>query len=108
MICEYASKYYGVPAEIGRRVTVYGKPGIIAADRGHYIGVNFDESKPGHISNCHPEDGVIYLEMGTIRKMTKSQENYQRFLDADCGETFREWMGFKKKQPAYMQRLGYV
>jgi hypothetical protein len=42
MRLEYVCRTYGVPAEIGRRVIVYGKPGIIAEDRGHYIGVNFD------------------------------------------------------------------
>ena len=43
---EYVREYYGVPAEIGRRVTVYGKPGIISADRGHYIGVTFTRTSP--------------------------------------------------------------
>lgn len=39
MNCEYARKAYGVPACIGRRVIAYGQPGIIAEDRGHYIGI---------------------------------------------------------------------
>lgn len=47
---EYAKNYYGVPSDIGRRVTVGERPGIIAEDRGNYIGVNFDDSKPGVIS----------------------------------------------------------
>ena len=25
-------------------------------------------------------------------KLTRSQKNYQRFLDADCGATFGEWL----------------
>ncbi len=52
MNCEYVQQYYSVPACIGRRVVVDGKPGVIAKDRGHYIGVNFDSDKPGVISNC--------------------------------------------------------
>jgi len=93
--CEYVREYYEVPAEIGRRVVVSGKAGIIAADRGHYIGVNFDVDKPGVICNCHPTSKVEYGEIGKIRKMTRSQENYRRYLDLDCGFPFAEWMGFK-------------
>ncbi|MBB4055112.1 hypothetical protein FHY08_001044 [Pseudomonas koreensis] len=33
--CEYVRQHYQVPAEIGRRVIAYGKPGVILADRGH-------------------------------------------------------------------------
>jgi len=64
---EYIRIAYGVPAEIGRRVTVSGKPGIIAKDCGSYIGVNFDSDKPGVIRNCHPTSEVQYLDMGKIR-----------------------------------------
>lgn len=93
MSCKYVRKYYGVPAVIGKRVTVGGKPGIIAADRGHYIGVNFDDCKPGVIHNCHPTSNVEYLEMGTVRKMTKSQERYRRYLEvADRFDSFRDFL----------------
>lgn len=81
MACEYAREYYGVPACIGRRVTVNGEPGIIAEDRGHYIGVTFDKDKPGVISNAHPTWKVEYLDMGKIRKMTRSQKRYRAWLD---------------------------
>jgi len=46
---EYIKDNYHVPAQIGRRVIVYGKPGIIIEDRGHHLGVNFDEDRPGGI-----------------------------------------------------------
>ena len=36
---QYVNNAYGVPACIGRLVIVSGKRGIIAEDRGHYIGV---------------------------------------------------------------------
>jgi hypothetical protein len=90
--CQYVREYYRVPAEVGRRVTVYGKPGIIVADRGHYIGVNFDDDKPGVIRNAHPTCEVQYLRMGEIRKLTKSQERYRRYLDvSECFETFMDF-----------------
>lgn len=99
MTCKYVRDYYGVPAEIGRRVTVYGKAGIIAADRGHYIGVNFDSDKPGRINNAHPVDGVEYLGMGSIRPMTKSQERYQRYLDvAECWGSFLDFCYYDGKR----------
>jgi hypothetical protein len=96
MSFEYVRKYYGVPACIGRRVKVDGQPGIIAEDRGHYIGVNFDSDKPGHIENAHPTWKVEYLGMGKIRKMTRSQARYQKYLDvSDCYESFAEFLGLK-------------
>lgn len=89
MSCEYVREYYGVPAVIGRRVVVYGEPGIIAEDRGHYIGVNLDRDKPGVIVNAHPTSEVQYGEMGVIRKMTRSQARYKRFLEyGECFSTF--------------------
>ncbi len=99
MKCQYVCDHYGVPADIGRAVTVYGQPGVIAADRGNYIGVNFDSDKPGVIKNCHPTDKVEYGEMVGVRvqKLTRSQKNYQRFLDTDPGMPFAEWMGFRRR-----------
>jgi len=89
--CEYVRENYGVPAAIGRRVVVYGKPGIIAEDRGHYIGVNFDADKPGVIRNAHPTSEVEYGEIGTVRKMTRSQRRYNDYLNADSGLPFMQW-----------------
>ncbi len=91
---QYVRDYYGVPAELGRRVVVNGKPGVIALDRGHYIGVNFDDDKPGDVRNVHPTDGVVYGEMGLIRPMTRSQLRYAQFLDADSGLPFSEWLRY--------------
>lgn len=85
MTCEYASEHYGVPACVGRRVVVNGRPGIIAADRGHYIGVNFDDDAPGHIENAHPAWKVEYKEMGALRKPSSSQARYQRYLEYGDG-----------------------
>lgn len=67
MSCEYAQKHYNVLACIGRRVSFSGREGIIAEDRGHYLGVLFDDRKPNHIDTVHP-NGVQYLDMGTVRK----------------------------------------
>jgi len=92
---EYAKNYYGVPSDIGRCVVVDGKPGIIAEDRGHYIGVNFDANKPGDISNCHPTWRVEYQCMGHVRRMTKSQERYRRYLEiGDCFDSFKDFLRY--------------
>lgn len=99
MSCEYARNYYGVPAEIGRRVTVNGRPGIIAADRGHYIGVNFDCDKPNVILNAHPTSEVVYLGMGQLRRMTRSQARWQRYRDiSDCFDSFREFLAYDSRK----------
>lgn len=95
--CEYVRQYYGVPAGIGIRVIVGGKPGIIAADRGHYIGVNFDHHKPGRISNVHPTDDIQYGEPGKIRQMTRSQRRYADYLAvAECFDSFRHYLAYLK------------
>lgn len=95
MSCEYVRDYYKVPAEIGRRVIVNGKPGVIARDCGHYIGVNFDGDKPGVISHCHPTWKVEYQGMGKVRKMTRSQARYQRWLEyGDCFDNFRHFLAW--------------
>lgn len=99
---QYVQQYYGVPAEMGRRVVVNGKPGIIAEDRGHYIGVNFDTDKPGVIHNVHPTDGVEYLGIGKVRKPTRSQARYARYLRvADCYESFLHFLRCEAATPAY-------
>lgn len=99
MTCAYVKQQYGVPASIGRRVIVNGKPGIIAVDAGHYIGVNFDSDAPGVISNCHPTWEVVYGEMGVIRQLPKrkivAKVRYRRFLEYGDGfESFRQFLAW--------------
>lgn len=98
MNCEYVKKYYGVPACIGRRVIAYGKPGIIAEDRGHYIGILLDCDKPGNVNNYHPTDGIEYLdEVGKVRPMTRSQKRYDEYLRADWFDgSFADWLGIRR------------
>ena len=31
-------------------------------------------------------------------KISKAKQNYQNYLNSDCCESFREWMGFKNKR----------
>lgn len=90
MDCQYVREFYKVPAEIGRRVIAYGKPGIIAADRGNYIGILLDSDKPGHINSYHPTDGIMYLEeTGKVRKPGRSQARYLRYIEhGDCFDSF--------------------
>jgi hypothetical protein len=96
MNCEYVRKYYEVPAEIGRRVVIDGKPGIIAKDMGQYIGVLLDCDKPKNIMPYHPTHLVEYGEMGKVRKMTRAQARYQEYLDSECDESFAWWLGVDK------------
>lgn len=74
MAFEYVCQHYGVPACMGRRVTIDGRAGVIVEDRGHYIGVNFDDDKLGAVSSCHPTWRAEYGGMGKARKLTRSQQ----------------------------------
>lgn len=96
MACEYVRNVYNVPAEIGVRVVVNGKPGIIAADRGNYIGVNFDSDKPGVIKNAHPTWEVQYGGAGRIRKMTRSQQRYADYMEvSECFDSFLHYLYYR-------------
>ncbi len=98
MTCEYVNEYYGVPACVGRRIVHMGNPGIIAQDRGHYIGVNFDSDKPGVVFNVHPTDSVEYGDMGTVRvrRMTRSQKRYAEYKEfSDCYDSFAAFLGIE-------------
>ena len=87
--CKYVCDSYNVPADIGRKVIIDGKNGIIAEDRGNYIGVNFDEDNADIVYNCHPTWKVEYGEIGKIRKLTRSQQRYQRYHEfGDCFDSF--------------------
>lgn len=91
--CEYVKNFYGVPACIGRRVIAYGKPGIIAEDRGNYIGVLLDSDKPGNVNNYHPTDGIEYLnETGKVRKPGRSQARAARYRE--YGDGFNSFLDF--------------
>ena len=98
MNCEYVSKYYGVPACIGRRVEINGKRGVIAEDMGNYIGVQLDTDNPSNIKPYHPTHMVKYLGMGKVRKMTRSQLRYRRYLRVgDCFDTFFDFLKYESK-----------
>ena len=75
-----------------------GKPGVIAEDRGHYIGVNFDADRPGVIRNAHPVSDVTYLGMGHVRPISRSQRRYLRWLEVgDCFSSFREFLKYESR-----------
>jgi len=111
MNCEYVQKYYNVPACIGRKISYKGRNGIIAEDRGNYIGVTFDDEYPGIINNFHPEEeGLSYLDMGKVRKITRSQDRYKRYLkNSDSFTDFHEfllWESYhKRKSDLYIQEM---
>ncbi len=96
---DYVKTHYGVPADIGRRVVVNGNSGIIVADRGQYIGVNFDLDRPCEISNCHPTWCVEYQGMGKARKITRSQARYRRYMEiCDCFDNFKAFLAYETNE----------
>lgn len=99
----YVRSYYGVPACYGRRVLAYGESGVIAKDMGNYIGILLDKDVPNNINPYHPTDGIEYLdEIVKVRKPTRSQERYMRFLEfGDCFDSFIDfcrWDCLKSKK----------
>lgn len=97
--CQYVRNYYGVPAEIGRRVMVDGEPGVIAEDRGAYIGVLFDADQPGQVMPCHPTWRVEYQGMGAVRKLSarkqRAKARYQRYREfSDSFDSFRDFLAW--------------
>lgn len=101
MSFDYVRTYYKVPAAFGRIVKVSGRQGIITEDMGHYIGVTFDNAKANDVRPCHPTSNIEYLGMGTPRKLTRSQKRWQEYSRvAECFESFRDWLAYKKYQKA--------
>ena len=96
----YIKEAYGITAQVGMRVIVNGKHGTIAEDRGHHIGVNFDEDKPGIVKPCHPTWRVEYTdEIAPLRKATRGQRRYLEYLKvADCFDDFRQFLRWKQHQ----------
>jgi len=98
----YPKEYYGVPADISRRIRFRGREGVIVSTT-NYLQVNFDDRKAGHVDNVHPTDGVEYLDMGKIRKMTRSQKRYQDYLRSEYSGTFAEYIGVKSEYDKLME-----
>lgn len=94
---DYINNYYNFSARIGQRVCVDGEFGVIAEDRGHYLGVNFDSDKPGVVKNCHPTWEVEYGKMGKIRHISKSAARYRDYLNFDSGMKFIDFCRWKDR-----------
>ena len=93
---QYCKFRYGVPSDIGRIVEYDGRTGVIYKDGGHYVSVNFDDTKPGKCYNIYPKDeNLKYLGMGKIRKMSASQLRYKQYIDCEYSGTFKEFLGIK-------------
>ena len=87
----YIQQHYKVPACVGRRVEVYGRPGVIVQDLKHYIGVNFDDEEPGTVATCHPSTEVTYLGMGPVRPLPTACgwfESAPGIYNTECGHSF--------------------
>ena len=92
----YIKDNYGVDIKLGMDIVFNGDRGIVTDDNGHYVGVTFDKDKPGHVSNIHPTDEALTItcKFRKIRKMTRSQSNYQDYLRSEVDCSFSEWMRF--------------
>ncbi|BBH46937.1 hypothetical protein [Pseudomonas sp. KU43P] len=101
--CHYVQQYYQVPACIGRRVIAYGKPGVIAADHGHYIGVVLDGDAKRQVRNHHPEDGIVYGEMADKLPRAPKRSNYDRFNDEEWNCDFVEYLEIN--HPQFQRRM---
>lgn len=96
---DYVQRTYGVPARRGRRVRVYGRLAVIVEDRGHHLGITYDDARPGVVHSAHPTDGMEYLEEVTQpRRVSRSARRYQEFLASDSGLSFREWLGIRGRK----------
>lgn len=69
MSLSYIRDYYQVPAVVGRRVTAYGKPGVILSAINAYIGVALDEDPKKRILPHHPTDEIVYCD-----EVTKAED----------------------------------
>lgn len=96
MSLEYIRNYYKVPAEVGRRVVAYGKPGIIMSAINAYIGVVLDDDPKRSPRPHHPTDQIVYGEMADKLPKPPRRSNYDKFQQDDCGLYFHEWLGINK------------
>lgn len=105
MSLEYIRNSYGVPAEVGRGVTCYGKSGVIVGARNAHLEVLLDEDKPGRTGYYHPTHEVAYGDIKPIRKMTRGQQRYQEYLRSEVVESFAEWLGCDQETMKEKRRL---
>lgn len=78
---DYIRRYYGVPAHVGTGVEYKGRKGVIVKGIEQYVGVLFDDTKnPTHLNPVHAKD-LVYGEPRPIRRPTKSQARYARYLE---------------------------
>lgn len=105
MSLSYIRNYYKVPAEVGRRVVAYGKPGIIMGAINAYIGVVLDDDPTRRQRPHHPEDGIVYGDMADKLPKPPRRSNYDKFQSDDCGLYFHEWLGINK--PKFEHRGGW-
>jgi hypothetical protein len=58
-----------------------------------YIGVLMDDDPPNMIMPYHPTSMVEYLNIGPVRRMTRSQQRYHNYLKvADCFDSFSDYL----------------
>lgn len=100
MSYRYIQDYYKVPAETGRRVEIANDPpiqGVIVGNNGHYIQVWLDGEKKPH-GYYHPTDRIKYLGMGAVPKLSRSKARYQRYINSEVFENFRQFLAYEKEE----------
>lgn len=81
--CDYVRRHNDVPAKIGRRVIANGEPGVIMADRGHYIGVILDSDPKKRIRNHHPTWEMQYGDMAETLPLKQWEVLTNGYYDRD-------------------------
>jgi hypothetical protein len=72
---DYVRRRYGVPAKRGGRVTVDGRPGVLASFT-HRIHVRFDGDRL--TTPCHPTWRVVYKDTPASRASTHTGGDVQQ------------------------------
>jgi hypothetical protein len=66
-------------------------------------------------TNLYPYENFSVTEAGILAmreasqklpKLTRSQQRYRRFLDADCGLSFRQWLAHEVNHPGIPESSG--
>lgn len=96
MSLSYIRDYYKVPAEVGRRVVAYGKPGIIMGAINAYIGVVLDGDPKRQQRPHHPEDGIVYGEMADKLPKPPPRNNYDLYHRSEENCEFHEFLCINK------------
>lgn len=88
---QYVRDYYHVPAYVGRVVYAGRKRGIVVGASGPHVKIHIDGER--HAGVYHPTDGLQWTEESApLPKLSRSQRNYDCYLNSESNESFIEWL----------------